>query len=341
MRTALWGMVIAGSTLAGWLSLGAGCGTLPAECRESFTCPTGSGGTPATTTTSSGVGGDSGPPPQCVPELMSGAVADSCGIFVSSTLGNDTPGAGSRDAPYKTLAAAVGAVTKTKTRIYACAEPFTESVTLNGVTGLFGGLNCADKSWAYVAGTKAKLTAAADTVPLTLSNAASSVEVADFEVKAADAMADGGSSIAVITDAVTVSFTRCDLIAGNGVKGADGAAAGESPGPSKPTDPEIAGNKGADACSNGAGDVPGGAVKENILCMLSANPIGGAGGDGTLLLARMGTRASRTTKPPSVGLASPTRVRGRAPGPRPATPASTVRRGWMVQEPSEIPPSAS
>ena len=282
MRTALWGMVIAGSTLAGWLSLGAGCGTLPAECRESFTCPTGSGGAPATTTTAStGVGGDSGPPPQCVPELMSGAVADTCGIFVSSSLGNDTAvGVGSRDAPYKTLAAAVMAADKAKTRIYACAEPFTESVTLAGTTGLFGGLDCA-KGWGYVEGTKAKLTADAGAVPLTLTKTAPSVEIADFEVRAADAVGDGGSSIAVVTDAVAASFTRCDLIAGNGMKGADGMTLGESPGPSKPTDAAIAGNNGADACSNGMGTVSGGQQKENTSCMLSANPLGGSGGSGT------------------------------------------------------------
>ena len=44
MRTALWGMVIAGSTLAGWLSLSAGCGVLPTDCAELFNCPPDSSG---------------------------------------------------------------------------------------------------------------------------------------------------------------------------------------------------------------------------------------------------------------------------------------------------------
>jgi hypothetical protein len=292
MRTALWGMVVAGSTLAGWLSLSAGCGLLPTECFDRFTCLTGSGGGPATTTTTtttSGAGGDSGPPPQCVPELMMGAaVADTCGIFVSSSLGNDTaPGVGSKAVPYKTLAAAVAAADTAKTRVYACAESFTESVTLSGTTGIFGALDCA-KGWIYVEKTKAKLTAAADTVPLTLSNTAPSVELVDLEVTAADAVAEGGSSIAIVTDAITASLTRCALIAGNGAKGADGMMLGESPGPSKPTDLLIAGNNGADACSNAGNDVPGGAYKENALCMLSANPIGGSGGDGTIILGKDG-----------------------------------------------------
>jgi hypothetical protein len=288
MRTALWGMVIAGSTLAGWLSLGAGCGVLPDECSQRFNCLAGSGGV-ATTTTSSSAGGDSGPPPQCVPELLSGPVDDECGIFVSSSKGNDTAvGVGSKKLPYKTLAAAVDAAakTKTKTRVYACAESFTESVTLAGATGLFGGLDCL-KDWSYVEGTKAKLTADAGAVPLTLSNTAPSVVVADFEVRAADAVADGGSSIAVVTDAITASFTRCDLIAGNGVKGADGMMLGESPGPSKPTDLAIAGNNGQDACTTTT-NVSGGDQKENTLCMLSANPLGGTGGMGTVIAGNNG-----------------------------------------------------
>jgi hypothetical protein len=249
------------------------------------------GAMPTSSTGDTGGGGsDSGPPPECVPERLGtgAAVVDSCGIFVSSSLGNDTaPGVGSKAAPYKTLAAAVAAADTAKTRVYACAESFTESVTLKGTTGLFGGLDCAN-AWVYAGGTKAKLTAAANTVPLTLSNTAPSVELMDLEVTAADAVAEGGSSIAMVTDAITASLTRCALIAGNGVKGADGMMLGESPGPSKPTDPLIAGNNGADACSNADKDVPGGAYKENTLCMLSANPIGGTGGYGTTLLGKDG-----------------------------------------------------
>lgn len=297
MRTALWGIVMAGTTLAGWLSLGAGCGSLPAECSERFTCPTGGGGSSGgpSTSTGGGGGGDGGPPPGCEPSVEKDAVADTCGIFVSSSLGDDAASdVGTKKVPYKTLAAAVAAAGKKKTRVYACAETFTEPVTVAASTGIYGGLDCT-KDWIYAGGAKSTLTAAADAVPLTLSKTASSVELSDFEVQAADAVADGGSSIAVIADAVTASFTRCDLIAGNGVKGADGMLLGESPGPNKSTDPLIAGNNGADACSDPV-KVSGGLPKENTLCLLASNPIGGVGGDGFLNFGTNGGAAPANTQ---------------------------------------------
>ncbi|MEO5731393.1 MAG: PGRS family protein [Byssovorax sp.] len=277
MRTALWGMVVAGSTLAGWLSLGAGCGTLPANCKELFSCPPdGVGGTSTTT----GAGGDSGPPPECVPALANGAVADTCGLFVSSTLGDDAAAQGTKATPFKTLTAAVAAAGPAKKPVFACAESFTEPVNVTAALALFGGLDCT-MGWIHVQDAKTTLTAAADTVPLTLSNAASSVQIADFKVQAVDATVDGGSSIAVIADAVAASFTRCELTAGNGVKGADGMMPAVTPGPTKATDATIAGNNGSDACSNST-MVLGGLPKENVLCGLSVNPLGGAGGIGFL-----------------------------------------------------------
>ncbi len=287
MRTALWGMVIAGSTLAGWLSLGAGCGTLPADCHERFVCryDGGAGGAPTTT----GVGGDSGLPPECVPALAKGAVADSCGIFVSSSLGDDAAAKGTQATPFKTLAAAVAAAGKAKAPVYACAESFTEPVNVTAAIALFGGLDCT-KDWIHIADAKATLTAAADTVPLTLSKTASSVQLVDFKVQAVDATVDGGSSIAVLADAVEASFTRCELIAGNGVKGADGMMPDVTPGPTKASDTQIVGNNGSDACSN-VTMVLGGLPKENDLCGLAVNPLGGAGGIGFLTSGNNGDAA--------------------------------------------------
>lgn len=273
MRTALWGMVVAGSTLAGWLSLGAGCGTVPAKCDALFNCPP--DGTGGTTTDA---GGDSGPPPECVPAVANGAVADTCGIFVSSSLGDDATVQGTKANPFKTLAAAVAAAGQAKVPVYACAESFTEPVTVTATLALFGGLDCT-MGWIHVQDAKTTLTAAADTVPLTLSNAASSVQIVDFKVEAVGATVDGGSSIAVIADAVAASFTRCELTAGNGVKGADGMMPAMTPGPTKASDMLIAGNDGSDACSNPT-MVLGGLPKENNLCGLGSNPVGGVGGTG-------------------------------------------------------------
>ncbi len=86
MRSALWGIVVASSTLTGWLALGAGCGALPTECSELYKCPPGGGGASASststmtsTTTTTGTGG--GPPATCVPTAGMAPVADSCGVF--------------------------------------------------------------------------------------------------------------------------------------------------------------------------------------------------------------------------------------------------------------------
>jgi hypothetical protein len=281
MRTALWGFVMAGGALAASLSLYTGCGALPDDCRERFNCTPGIGGnstaTSTSTSASSGAGGDSGPPAQCVPTAGQDAVADTCGLFVSASKGNDTTvGAGTKSKPYKTLTAAVAAAMKTRARIYACAETFTESVTVTVGLGIYGGLDC-QQAWIYPAATRTTLTTGADAVPLTLTDKAMGVELFDFKVQAADALLAGGSSIAVIADQVTASFTRCDLAAGNGK---DGAAGTTSPGTwPVSTSTEIRGNSGANACSD-ANKVSGALPKENALCMLAANPLGGAGGDG-------------------------------------------------------------
>jgi len=283
MRTALWGIVVAGGSLAGALALYTGCGALPDDCRERFNCAPGIGGsssgtlTSASTSTSAGTGGDSGPPAQCVPTAGQDAVADTCGLFVSVSLGDDTKvGVGSKSKPYKTLAAAVVAASATKARIYACAETFTETVTVTAGVGIYGGLDCAN-GWTYTDGARSTLTTEADAVPLTLSDQAAGVELFDFKVQAVNALLAGGSSIAVIANQVTASLTRCDLIAGNGKDGLVGATAtGTWPGA---TNSQIRGNDGANACTD-AIKVSGGPPKENVLCMLAANPVGGGGGDG-------------------------------------------------------------
>ncbi len=292
MRTALWGIVVAGSTLAGSLSLYTGCGTLPDDCRERFDCGPGDGGsssgasTSTTTSTSTGAGGDSGPPPGCVPTAGQEPVADTCGVFVSAKGDDTAPGVGSKLKPYKTLTAAVAAAAAAKARVYACAETFTETVTVTAGVGIYGGLDCA-KQWAYTEGARSTLTTVADAVPLTLSDTASGVELFDFKVQAVPALLAGGSSIAVIANQVTASLTRCDLVAG---KGKDGLAGTMSTGswPS-PTSPAVRGNDGRAACPALGSSQLGGEAKDNMLCP-SANggPIGGDGGNGGITLGGNG-----------------------------------------------------
>ena len=287
MRSALWGIVVAGSTLAGGLTLGAACGSRPTECIELYTCPLGGGGSPgsssstsSSSSTATGTGG--GPPATCVPTAGMAPVDNTCGIFVSSSFGADGPNAGSKVKPYKTLAAAIAAAGPAKKPVYACAETFTETLTVAVGVGVYGGLDCT-KKWSYAEGGKSTLTTDADAVPLTLSASANGASLFDFKVQAAGAMLAGGSSIAVIADQVTAAFTRCDFIAGNGKDGLAGVMSTVGVGPkSDSTDPLIRGNNGSDACASATMSFGGGA-RDNALCpFASGGPIGGSGGQGAV-----------------------------------------------------------
>jgi hypothetical protein len=158
---------------------------------------------------------------------------------------------------------------------------------------IYGGLDCKN-GWAYDGTTKSKLTALSDDVPLTLTQAATSVQLVDFTVQAPNAMLDGGSSIAVIANQVMASFTRCDLNAGNGKKGLDGTTPTESVGPLHATDLPVLGNNGVKACVSTVQSF-GGAAKDNLLCpVANGGPYGGSGGVGEEVTGDDGA-----TSPPS------------------------------------------
>ncbi|APR87926.1 PE-PGRS virulence associated protein [Minicystis rosea] len=167
-------------------------------------------------------GSDGGPPPSCFPSKNTKPVDKSCGVFVSSGSGDDTNGKGTPSAPYRTIGKALA---ENKDAIYACAgaTAYSEALVIEKGVTLFGALDCG--TWAYDAANKTQLTAAADEVPLKLTNSASKSTVEDFEITAADAKTDGVSSIAVLNDGVELYLNRCTLTAG---KGADGKA-GETP----------------------------------------------------------------------------------------------------------------
>jgi hypothetical protein len=280
------------SVLASGMVLGAvaaallaGCQDRADDCSLNYSCRSGSGssGTGGGSSSSTGGGGSStggggtgGMPASCVPSDAKGAVDDACGVFVSSSLGDDK-NAGTKEKPFKTMGAALSKVGSG--RVYACAEAFSEEVTIAAKVDIYGGLDC--KSWAYVgpAG-KTTLTAAADAVPLTVASTAGGTEIVDVAVVAANAMKDGGSSIAVVVDQAGVTFTRCDLTAGDGVKGKDGDP-GDSNGMSAAAG--VPGNNGADACN---GDVlmgnPGGTAVGNMCEGMNIVSVGGAGGKGSV-----------------------------------------------------------
>lgn len=177
-----------------------------------------------------GSGGSGGVPPSaCIPSEAGEPVASDCGVFVSSSAGNDG-NAGSREAPLRTLGTAIGLAADLGKPVYVCAEELSEDagVTVPAGISIYGGLDCG-KGWGY-AGSAARttLTAPAGVVPLRLKGGEGTVRVADLHVRAAPAEIPGGSSIAVLVDGVSAAFLRSVLEAGEALAGADAAPYGMS-----------------------------------------------------------------------------------------------------------------
>lgn len=215
----------------------------------------------------------------CVPSEEANAVEDRCGVFVAAS-GNDGS-AGTKAEPVKTLAEALRRADERGSDVYACAEPFAESVEVPAGIALFGGLDCAN-GWTWI-GEQTKTTVApeAEAIPLTLARGEGTTRIEDIEARAPDAQAKGGSSIAVLADGATAELARCALVAGNAADGADGDDA-----PSEAPARAPAGSDGVDACSDlddmegPDATLPGGAQVVNA-CGDELS-IGGSGGDGNI-----------------------------------------------------------
>jgi hypothetical protein len=204
------------------------------------------------------------------------AVADTCGVFVSSSLGSnpDAGGiAGSKEQPFKTLGAALLAAAGQP--IYACGESFSEVVTISTTATIYGALDCTH-GWVYNGANKTQLTAASGAIPLTVSKTAAGSTINDFAVAAADATPPsassqdggvqdgglspdggsqgsgstqgGGSSIGVVVDNAAVTFTRVDIMAGKGADAAPVAGITTPTAWQDPTNSAVAGLQGSNVC---------------------------------------------------------------------------------------------
>ena len=241
----------------------------------------GNGGTGATTNTG-GAGGTTTstsssttePDPGCVPSEEANPVADKCGIFVSATKGSDAEGVGegTKDKPVATLDRALELAAEMAQPVYMCAETFTGPLEPKGSALIYGGLDCAN-DWAYLGpDVKTEITAPADTIPFTVP-ASVTVEMHDMAIRAADALQEGGSSIAFVADSSSdVRLFRCDITSGVAMKGADGA-----PHPTGAAD-GTKGTNGKEACS--ADTVVTDASPTNECGEVDSK--GGSGGVGTL-----------------------------------------------------------
>ena len=246
----------------------AGCFFVAPEC-ELCGIGAGSGSTSASSTTSSSSSGSGGTPTSCIPSESTGPVAESCGVFVSSSFGSDT-NEGTKAKPFKSIGAALMKVDVA--RSYVCGQSFSEAVVVDSAVELYGAVDCL-KGWAYDPSKKTTLTAAEDMIPLTLGNMAGSASVEDFAITAAAAKAPGGSSIAVLANGATASFMRCDLASGDADPGTPGVDGGKQAAQAQ------AGTAGDNAGL--AGPSAGGIGGTNATCAVT----GGKGGDGGAIMS--------------------------------------------------------
>jgi hypothetical protein len=235
---------LATGALGAWLSLlavssSAGCSM--DFCDEFFDgdCTAkgggGQGGDGGSTTTTSaggnGQGGNGGEgggiPVDCDPLAVAAgtAIPASCGLFVDSA-SLAAGESGTQAAPYKSLAAALGAAAADQP-IYVCTSPLDEAALIESDARLYGGLDCA--TWTTgAAAARTAWTAPANEIPLAVHGAGVSATVAGFAVTARDAAGShvasgqGRSSIAAWVEQASVHLERVELLAGQGAPGADG-----------------------------------------------------------------------------------------------------------------------
>jgi hypothetical protein len=257
-----------------------GCSHYLKDYYDPLTDPSSSGGASSSTSTSTSTGGmgggghgGSGGGVNCDPEK--GVVDDACGVFVSKSGKQGASGLKKSD-PVATFAEALA---KSPKAIYACGEAFSETVVVSAGVTIYGAMDCSKSTWDYDPKKRSTLTAAADAIPLTL-DMATGIEIRDFVIQAASAMADSGSSIAVVADGATASLVRVDVIAGDGKAGLNGTTPATDVGPSDPKDALIVGNDGKTACLAMSSQL-GGDAKDNSHCPnANGGPLGGTGGDG-------------------------------------------------------------
>jgi hypothetical protein len=246
------------------LSVSGGCSNDADDCSERLRCGQGGAGGEAGQGGDAGNGGNGGQgggtPAGCVPADEENPVANTCGIFVSSSLGT-AGNAGTKEAPVPTIAEALS-ISNGKP-IYLCGEAFDEAVDMQAGTDVYGALDCAN-GWAYAPAQKTLVSGPANTIAWKISGAGATT-LSDLAITAASATDDGQSSIAMLVDAATVTLERCELTAGDGAQGADA--------PLDLDDPMLDGGDGQDGSDED--------MLMNQACVAATGIIGGGGGQKT------------------------------------------------------------
>lgn len=183
----------------------------------------GAGGTAGSISGAAGAGGAT----DCAGVLFDGLCLDEkTGVFVAQD-GDDENG-GTRQAPLRTLSAALLRAANERKRVIACSGVFDENLELSAdrFADIFGGFDCTD-AWSPTDGRTTVRPAAG--IPLRIDGVLNAVQIQRFEFEARSASSPGESSVAaLITHSEEVVLWRVRLSAGNGADGLPGESPGEA-----------------------------------------------------------------------------------------------------------------
>ena len=187
----------------------------------------GSAGSGATGGTA-GTAGSGGTGPQCDPTSLPGedacVIDDEYGVFVSPSGSDSDPG--TMAAPFATIGKGLEEAKAAGKRLYVCADggSFDETVSLTAAhagISAWGSFKCSD--WTYDTSLKARVAPTSEGYALTADSVNTSTLLDGFEFEVQSATQVGGSSIAAfVKTSNALELSRVKLVAGAGMKGADG-----------------------------------------------------------------------------------------------------------------------
>jgi hypothetical protein len=290
--------LLTGAALGGVALAAPGCSSLASDCSDNqcwngTSGGDGAGGGDAVGGAGMGGGDGGGGGGGMIPCVPGATPHDNgcleSGVFVRNE--GDDNGAGTIDAPLRTLAAAVNAAQNGDGIIYACAQLFAEELVMPAGIQFYGGLDC-DAGWAWTSTRTTIAPALAGAVPIRLvGSAGADPLIEDVDALAPEGATPGGSSIALIANDISATLRRMSLVAGDGQAGSAGSSMGT---------PATAGlqGKAGNAANCSTTPVPGGGTTANPSCSTS---VGGAGGSGGNLTGSSGLPGAPSTPGGGIG----------------------------------------
>ncbi|HTQ03750.1 MAG TPA: hypothetical protein VMI54_07825, partial [Polyangiaceae bacterium] len=272
------GSVTAGFPSTGGTSGNSGAGEAGAETGGSsatggFTSSggvTGNGGQ-AAEAGEAGAGGTG--PAACDPESPTAGCVLTTGfsaIYVAPpSAGGDDQNNGTQSAPVASITHALELPGANVVPIFVCAGTYQEHVeiTVTGIS-LHGAYTCQSATWTYDPTSTSRLAPTTKDEALRVKSV-DRLSVTDMELASANASDPGASSVAVfVSDSKAVTFVRDHIVAGDGVKGANGVLEAYT----YPATDDLKGNPAK-------GAAPGAARSDCPICPGGdANTSGGVGG---------------------------------------------------------------